>query len=46
MDNELCVSQQCALAARKAKNMLSYLSKTAASRTWEVTIFFYCTLVR
>jgi len=35
MDNELRVSQECALAARKTTNILGYTSNHAPSRTRE-----------
>ena len=44
--NKLNMSQQCALAAKKANSILGYVSRIVTSRSREVIIPFYSALVR
>ena len=46
MDEKLNVSQQCALAARKASDILSSIRRGVASTDREVIIPLYSALVR
>jgi len=46
VDDKLTVSQQCALAAKKANGILGCTKKSVASRSREVVLLLYCALVR
>jgi len=46
MGNQLTMSQQCALAAKKASGILGFIKKSVASRSREVLLLFYSALVR
>jgi len=46
VDGRLTMSQQCALAAKKASGILGYIRRSAASRTRVVLLVLYSALVR
>ena len=46
VDNKLTLSQHCALAAKKANNILGSIKSNVASRSREVILPLYSTLVR
>jgi len=46
VNNRLAMSQQCALAAKKANDIMEYIKKSAANRSREVILPLYSALVR
>jgi len=46
VDDKLTMSPQCALVAKKASGILGCIKKSVASRTREVLLSLYSTLVR
>ncbi|PKU44769.1 rna-directed dna polymerase from mobile element jockey-like [Limosa lapponica baueri] len=46
VDNRMTISQQCALVAKKANDLLGYIKKSMASRLREVILLLYSALLR